>query len=164
MKKNSAKFQKKLTMAVVLAVLVVQNITMQKSDALELKRQNVGLIDVNYVVNNSKITQALKTKQDSLTIELQKYSITEKEKMLSSQTSLNKQDVEKELIKKVSLKKSDLEKEYKENFVLVQQKVKTAVEEVQKKKQLDLVFTKDSLVSGGVDITKDVIEVLDAIK
>ena len=46
----------------------------------------------------------------------------------------------------------------------MQQKIKTAVDQVEKKKHIDLVFTKDSLVSGGVDLTKDIIDVLDSTK
>lgn len=164
MKEIKKNFKKNLAMAVVLSALFVQNICVQKADALELTNKNVGFIDVNYVINNSKTAQALKSKQESLTIELQKYGITEKERMLSSQTLLNKQDVEQELIKKVSLKKDTLEKEYRDNFVMVQNKIKTSIGQVQEKKQLALVFTKDSLVSGGVDITKDVVDILDSTK
>jgi len=136
----------------------------QKAQALELTGQSVGVIDIGYIINNSKQTQALKQKQDALTVELQKFGITEKEKMLNSKTSLNKQDLEKELITKISLKKESLEKQYREDFILVQQQIKTAVDEVEKKKHIDLVFTKDSLVSGGIDITQDVIEILDSNK
>lgn len=163
MKKNN-KLQKLLLVALVASTLVVPNQMGQKAQASDLTNQNVGFIDVNYIVSNSKQTQALKAKQDALTVELQKYGITEKEKMMNSKTSLNKQDAEKELIKKVSLKKEDLEKQYKDNFIAVQQKIKTAVADVEKKKHIDLVFTKDSLVSGGVDLTKDVIEILDTSK
>lgn len=158
------KLQKLLLVVLGALTLVVPNQMEQKAQALELTNQNVGFIDVNYIVNNSKQTQALKQKQDTLTVELQKFGITEKEKMMNSKTSLNKQELEKDLIKKVSLKKEDLEKEYRENFISVQQKIKTAVATVEKQKHIDLVFTKDSLVSGGVDLTKDVIEVLDSTK
>lgn len=156
--------QKLLIGALIASTLIAPSQIGQQSQAAELTNQNVGFIDVNYIINNSKQTQALKAKQDALTIELQKFGITEKEKMMNSKTSLNKQDLEKELIKKVSLKKEDLEKEYRENFISVQQKIKTAVADIEKKKHIYLVFTKDSLVSGGTDITKDVIEVLDSTK
>lgn len=36
--------------------------------------------------------------------------------------------------------------------------------DTEKKKNIVLVFSKDSLISGGVDITKDVIDVLDSLK
>lgn len=158
------KLEKLLLVALVASTIAIPSQMGQKSQASELTNQNVGFIDVNYIVSNSKETQALKQKQDALTVELQKYGITEKEKMMNSKSSLNKQDMEKELIKKVSTKKEDLEKQYRDNFVSVQQKIKTAVNDVEKKKHIELVFTKDSLVSGGVDITKDVIEVLDSMK
>lgn len=158
------KLQKLLLIALVASTLAVPNQIGQKAQASELTKQNVGFIDVSYIVNNSKETQALKQKQDALTVELQKFGITEKEKMMNSKSSLSKQDMEKELIKKVSLKKEDLEKQYRDNFIVVQQKIKTAVGEVEKKKHIDLVFTKDSLVSGGVDITKDVLVILDSSK
>jgi Skp family chaperone for outer membrane proteins len=156
------KLQKFLLVAICASTLAIPS--QIGAQAAELTNQNVGFIDVNYIVKNSKQTQALKTKQDALTVELQKFGITEKEKMMNSKTSLSKQDMEKELIKKVSLKKDDLEKEYRENFISVQQQIKTAVGQVEKNKHIDLVFTKDSLVSGGVDLTKDVIEVLDSSK
>jgi Skp family chaperone for outer membrane proteins len=158
------KLEKLLLVALVASALTIPCQMGQKSQAVELTSQNVGFIDVNYIVNNSKETQALKQKQDALTVELQKYGITEKEKMMNAKSSLNKQDMEKELIKKVSVKKDDLEKQYRDNFIAVQQKIKTAVNSVEKKKHIDLVFTKDSLVSGGVDITKDVMEILDSSK
>lgn len=158
------KLEKLLIIALIASTLVTPSQMEQKAEATALTNQNVGFIDANYIVNNSKETQALRQKQDTLTVELQKFGITEKEKMITSKSLLSKQDMEKELIKKVSLKKDDLEKEYRANFVSVQQKIKTAVDQVEKKKQLVLVFTKDSLVSGGVDITKDVIEVLDSTK
>lgn len=158
------KLQKFLIVALVASALAVPNQMEQKAQAAELTNQNVGFIDINYIVNNSKQTQALKQKQDALTVELQKFGITEKEKMMNSKASLSKQDLEKELIKTVSLKKESLEKEYRDDFVAVQQKIKAAVADVENKKQLVLVFTKDSLVSGGIDITKDVIDVLDSSK
>lgn len=158
------KLQKLLLAAIVASTLAAPSQMSQTIQAAELTNQNVGFIDVNYIVNNSKETQALKAKQDALTVELQKFGITEKEKMMNSKSSLSKQDLEKELIKKVTLKKEDLEKQYRENFISVQQKIKTAVAQVEKKKHIDLVFTKDSLVSGGIDLTKDVIEVLDSTK
>lgn len=163
MKKNN-KLQKLLLVALVASALVTTGQIGQKAQATELTSQNVGFIDVNYIVNNSKQTQALKQKQDALTVELQKFGITEKEKMMNSKTLLSKQDLEKELIKKVALKKEDLEKQYRDNFIAVQQKIKTAVADVEKQKHINLVFTKDSLVSGGIDITKDVIDVLDSSK
>ena len=158
------KLQKLLLIALVASTLVAPIQMGQETQAAELTNQNVGFIDVSYIVNNSKETQALKQKQDTLTVELQKFGITEKEKMMNSKTSLSKEDMEKELIKKVSLKKEDLEKQYRDNFIAVQQKIKTAVDQVEKKKHIDLVFTKDSLVSGGVDLTKDIIDVLDSTK
>jgi len=158
------KLQKLLLVAIVASTLVVPIKMEQRVQAAELVNQNVGFIDVTYIVNNSKQTQALKQKQDTLTVELQKFGITEKEKMMNSKTSLSKQDLEKALISNVSLKKQDLEKEYRDDFISVQQKIKTAVADVEKKKHIDLVFTKDSLVSGGVDLTKDVVDVLDSSK
>lgn len=158
------KLQKFLIGAFVASSLLLPSQIGQKAQAVELTNQNVGFIDVNYIVNNSKQTQALKQKQDALTVELQKYGITEKEKMMNSKTSMSKQDMEKELIKKVSLKKDDLEKQYRDDFVSLQQKIKTSVAQVENKKHVVLVFTKDSLVTGGVDLTQDVINTLDASK
>ena len=99
------KLQKLLLIALVASTLGATNLMIQSAQAVDLTNQNVGFIDVNFIVNNSKATQALKQKQETLTVELQKYGITEKEKMMNSKTSLSQQDLEKELIKKVSLKK-----------------------------------------------------------
>lgn len=164
MRNQNTKKQIILVAVTFMATLAIFIITMQKSDAVELTGKNVGFIDVSYVINNSKTTQALKAKQDSLVVELQKYGIIEKEKMINSKTLYDKDNIEKELIEKVSAKKQDLDKEYKESFVIVQQKIKTAITQIQEEKQLSLVFTKESLVSGGVDITKDVINILDSTK
>ncbi len=164
MKNQNTKKQIILAAVTFIATLTISIITIQKSDAVEFTGKNVGFIDVSYVINNSKTTQALKAKQDSLVVELQKYGITEKEKMINSKTLYDKDNIEKELIEKVSAKKQDLDKQYKESFVIVQQKIKTAITQIQEEKQLSLVFTKESLVSGGVDITKDVINILDSTK
>lgn len=156
--------KKKLFTSLTIATMFISCLS-ATATATTLSNQNVGVIDINYILINSKQTQALKQKQEALTIELQKYGITEKEKMMNnSKTDLSKVDLEKELVKKVSLKKDNLEKEYRDNFINVQQKIRTAVGSVEKKKHVELVFTKDSLILGGTDITKDVLEALDSIK
>src|SRR5574344_864520 len=138
------KIQKKLFICLTISTLLISGFS-ENSFATGMTNQNVGFIDVNYILSNSKQTQALKQKQEALTVELQKYGITEKEKMINSKTNLSKTDMEKELIKKVSLKKENLEKEYRDDFITVQQKLKNAVSLVEKKRHTDVVFTKESM-------------------
>ena len=120
----------------------------------------IGVVDVNQVVSSSQQVKALKAQQDAKKKELVKWLDTVKTDIQKQSSQENKvklaQKYDKELIKKQEASKN----EYIKKLEAIDKSISKTINDTAKAKGYTIVFTKNSVLYGGYDLTAEIKKVV----
>lgn len=118
--------------------------------------ENIGVVDLQSVVNNSKQVKQLKLEYDKKFEELNKI-VANARMEVAKETDLQKiAQIEEKYTKEFNMKKSALEREYNSKVAAIESKIREQVKKKALEKKYDYVFAKSVVLHGGDDITSEV--------
>ena len=116
----------------------------------------IGVVDLQAVVNNSAQVKQLKREYDTKLEELNKI-VANARIAVAKETDLQKiSQIEEKYTKEFNTKKSALEREYNSKISAIETKIKEQVKKKAQEKKYDYVFAKSVVLYGGDDITSEV--------
>lgn len=117
---------------------------------------NIAVVDLQTVVNNSKEVQQLKTEHDKQLDELNQI-IKKAQCEIAKENDLKKVvDLQDKYTNEFNCKKSEIDKTYSNKLSNIEQKIKNKIEEKAKCDGYEFVFAKSVALYGGKDITDDI--------
>ncbi len=118
--------------------------------------EDVGVVDLQAVVNNSAQVKQLKKEYDAKLEELNKV-IANARIAVAKETDLQKiAQIEEKYTKEFNTKKAALEREYSSKIGAIETKIKEQIKKKAVEKKFDYVFAKSVVLYGGQDITSEV--------
>lgn len=118
--------------------------------------ENIGVVDLQAVVNNSAQVKQLKREYDTKLEELNKI-VANARIAVAKETDLQKiTQIEEKYTKEFNTKKSALEREYNSKISAIETKIKEQIKKKAQEKKYDYVFAKSVVLYGGDDITSEV--------
>lgn len=122
----------------------------------------VGYVDYGYISKNYPLAQkynsSLKTKAQNI----KTYAQNQDAKIQKAQTKAEKEKLSKEGITQVEAKQKELNTLRVQYESELSGKVASASEKIRVKKGLDIIIKKNSRITGGVDCTTEVLNILKA--
>ncbi len=118
--------------------------------------ENIGVVDLQAVVNNSAQVKQLKREYDTKLEELNKI-VANARIEVAKETDLQKiAAIEEKYTKEFNAKKSALEREYNSKVGAIESKIREQIKKKAQEKKYDYVFAKSVVLYGGDDITSEV--------
>ncbi len=118
--------------------------------------ENIGVVDLQAVVNNSAQVKQLKREYDTKLEELNKI-VANARMEVAKETDLQKiATIEEKYTKEFNTKKSALEHEYNSKISAIENKIREQIKKKAQEKKFDYVFAKSVVLYGGDDITSEV--------
>ena len=118
--------------------------------------ENIGVVDLQAVVNNSAQVKQLKREYDTKLEELNKI-VANARMEVAKETDLQKiAAIEEKYTKEFNTKKSALEREYNTKIGAIESKIREQIKKKAQEKKYDYVFAKSVVLYGGDDITSEV--------
>ena len=132
--------------------------------AISLPRYKVAVVDINKVMDKSSEIKSLKISQEKQTKELETL-ISKAQNELANASDPNK-FVQLEAIykKQIEDKRTAIDEEYSKKIVQITSNIKSLISTEAKKTDYNLVLPAGMVISGGEDITENVIKDMKAQK
>lgn len=128
--------------------------------AISFPRYKVAVVDVPTVLSNSVEIQSLKRTQDKEMNELNTL-ISKAQNEIANEPDKNKAtQLESTYRQQIETKKNAMDEEYNSKIVKINAKIKSVISTEAKKDNYNLVLPNGIVISGGEDITKDIVEKL----
>lgn len=143
-----------ITTLAILLGLSVNNFASAK-DAVKF---NVAVVDTQKIVESSPQISALKTEQKNKMSDLAAFVEKARADVTKQTDATKKKDLEEYYNKELNLRKADIEKNYIQKLTAFDKNVKEIIKT--KSANYDLILTKNSVLEGGTDITKEIIKEL----
>lgn len=124
------------------------------------KNDGVGVIDLQRVVASSKDVATLRTNREAQINELKKMADEANAKIDEIKKDDEKKVATEQYLAAIQAKKSEFDNAYNTALQASDAKIQNIINSVAEKKDLDIVLNKTSVVSGGVDITEAVIDLV----
>ncbi len=116
----------------------------------------IGVVDLQAVVNNSSQVKQLKREYDTKLEELNKI-VANARMEVAKETDLQKiAAIEDKYTKEFNTKKSALEREYNTKIGAIESKIREQIKKKAQEKKFDYVLAKSVVLYGGDDITSEV--------
>ncbi len=116
----------------------------------------IGVVDLQAVVNNSAQVKQLKREYDTKLEELNKI-VANARMEVAKETDLQKiAAIEDKYTKEFNTKKSALEREYNTKIGAIESKIREQIKKKAQEKKFDYVLAKSVVLYGGDDITSEV--------
>ena len=124
------------------------------------KNNGVGVIDLQRVVASSKDVATLHTNREAQINELKKMADEANAKIDEIKKDDEKKVATEKYLGEIQAKKNEFDNAYNTALQASDAKIQNIINSVAEKKDLDIVLNKTSVVSGGVDITEAVIDLV----
>lgn len=124
------------------------------------KNNGVGVIDLQRVVASSKDVATLRTNREAQINELKKMADEANAKIDEIKKDDEKKVATEKYLGEIQAKKNEFDNAYNTALQASDAKIQNIINSVAEKKDLDIVLNKTSVVSGGVDITEAVIDLV----
>ncbi|OGI03152.1 MAG: hypothetical protein A2Y25_08325 [Candidatus Melainabacteria bacterium GWF2_37_15] len=121
---------------------------------------NIAVVDVQELVKNYGKVNILKEKQTAKLTDLQKFVENARKNIAAEKDTIKKKLLEDKYNKELQTKKNTIDTEYQKQLVEINKSVEKAINTVAQANKYDLVLTKNSVLYGGKNVTKDVLKVL----
>jgi Skp family chaperone for outer membrane proteins len=122
--------------------------------------ENIGVIDITMVWDKYEKSVKIDKSADEKAVELEKFLLEKKRLITQGATPVERKNLEDKYLKEFQLKVEETKKWY----ATEQQKLEVAMMDVIKniavQKNLSIILNKKTTIYGGVDITNEVISVL----
>jgi Skp family chaperone for outer membrane proteins len=143
----------------ILACILVFFVGYNMNDvAVSLPKYRVAVIDVPEVLSNSPEVQELKHTQDKEMEELNTLISKAQNELLNEQNRSVLLQKEVKYRKEIATKKESIDKEYNEKISKINEDIKNIISQEAKKEHYNLVLPTGIVISGGDDITQNVIK------
>lgn len=126
--------------------------------AVSFPKYKVAVIDVNEVMSNSNEIQELKRAQDKDMEELNTLISKAQNDLLNEHDKTKLLQKETAYRQQIETKKKDMDKEYSSKLVKINDHIKSVISKEAKKSNYNLVLPTGMVISGGEDITANVIK------
>lgn len=126
--------------------------------AVSFPRYKVAVVDVSTVLTSSPEIQSLKQSQDKKMEELNTL-ISKAQNEIVNESDKNKAlQMETNYRKEIEQKKLDMDEEYNSKITVINNKIKSMISTEAKKSNYNLVLPTGMVISGGDDITNDIVK------
>lgn len=126
--------------------------------AVSFPRYKVAVVDVSTILTSSPEIQSLKQSQDKKMEELNTL-ISKAQNEIVNESDKNKAlQMETNYRKEIEQKKLDMDEEYNSKITVINNKIKSMISSEAKKSNYNLVLPTGMVISGGDDITKDIVK------
>ena len=126
--------------------------------AVSFPKYKVAVIDVTQVLSNSSEIQQLKHEQDKEMEELNTLISKAQNDLLNEHDKSKLIQKETAYRQQIETKKKDMDKEYSSKLVKINDHIKSVISKEAKKSNYNLVLPTGMVISGGEDITANVIK------
>ncbi len=126
--------------------------------AVSFPRYKVAVIDVPEVLSNSSEIQALKRSQDREMEELNTLISKAQNELLNEHDRTKLLQKESEYRKQIEAKKQNMDKEYNSKLAKINDNIKSLISKEAKKSNYNLVLPTGIVLSGGEDITDNIVK------
>lgn len=123
-------------------------------------KNNIGVIDLQRVVSVSKDVAALRANRGAQIAELQKMADDANAKIEEMKEDDEKKAATQEYLAAIQTKKAEFDSAYNTALQASDAKIQGIIDTISAKKGLNVVLNKTSVVSGGVDITEAVVDLV----
>ena len=121
---------------------------------------NAAVVDVQQLINNSAAVRQLQTEMTAKQQELQKW-VQDAQAEITKQTSQKqKEELTKKYEDELMQKQQALQQEYTQKLNTIDHDVTKLLNKEAKAEGYAIVLAKSSVLSGGTDITKDIVELI----
>ena len=124
------------------------------------KNNGVGVIDLQRVVASSKDVATLRTNREAQINELKKMADEANAKIDEIKKDDEKKVATEKYLGEIQAKKNEFDNAYNTALQASDAKIQNIINSVAEKKDLDIILNKTSVISGGVDITEAVIDLV----
>lgn len=126
--------------------------------AVSFPKYKVAVVDVSTVLTSSPDIQSLKQSQDKKMEELNTL-ISKAQNEIVNESDKNKAlQMETTYRKEIEQKKLDMDQEYNSKITVINNKIKSLISDEAKKSNYNLVLPTGMVISGGDDITNDIVK------
>ena len=126
--------------------------------AVSFPRYKVAVVDVSTILTSSPEIQSLKQSQDKKMEELNTL-ISKAQNEIVNESDKNKAlHMETNYRKEIEQKKLDMDEEYNSKITVINNKIKSMISSEAKKSNYNLVLPTGMVISGGDDITNDIVK------
>lgn len=126
--------------------------------AVSFPKYKVAVVDVSTVLTSSPDIQSLKQSQDKKMEELNTL-ISKAQNEIVNESDKNKAlQMETTYRKEIEQKKLDMDQEYNSKITVINNKIKSLISDEAKKSNYNLVLPTGMVISGGEDITNDIVK------
>jgi len=123
-----------------------------------MAENDVAVVDLQKIVDNSTQVQALKREHENKINELNKI-ILSAQKEIEKENDINKMMVTEEKFRKeFNEKKAKIDDDYSKKLLEIENSIKKTIQNKAKEKGYDYVFAKSVLLYGGDDLTNEVLK------
>lgn len=128
--------------------------------AVSFPRYKVAVVDVPTILSKSPEIQSLKISQDKKMEELNTLISKAQNEIVNESDRTKALQMEAVYRKEIETKKQDMENEYNNKIVKITSKIKTLISSEAKKTNYNLVLPTGMVITGGEDITEDIVKKL----
>jgi Skp family chaperone for outer membrane proteins len=145
-----------LVILVAVAASVISSLVTYK--AISADKMKFAVVDVQRVVLSSKEIAALSADRQAQVQELKKMADEANVKITAEQDPAAKKALSESALATINAKKEAFDKIHASGLQAADKRINDVINAVAEKEGLNVVFSKDSLVTGGTDITDAVVE------
>lgn len=125
--------------------------------AISFPKYKVAVVDVQAVMAKSKDIQSLKIAQDKQIKDLNTLISKAQNEILNEQDRNKAVQLEESYRKQIEEKKNSMDEEYNKKLVLISTKIRNLISGEAKRTNYNLVLPVGMVITGGDDITQDII-------
>jgi len=126
--------------------------------AIPFSKYKVAVVDVSEVLSNSKEVKELQRAQEKEMEELNILISKAQNELLNETDKTKLLQKEADYKQQIETKKSDIDKKYNSKLAKINDNIKTLVTQEAKKSNYNLVLPTGMVITGGDDITQDVVK------
>ena len=126
--------------------------------AISLPRYKVAVVDINKVMEQSKEIKNLKASQNKQLKELETLITKAQNEIVNTQDKTKVLELQANYSKQIETKKNAIDEEYSKKIVQITSNIKNLISTLAKKTDYNLVLPTGMVISGGEDITDNVIK------
>lgn len=120
----------------------------------------IGYVDYNKVSTTYSLARKYTAELDAKIVAIENYAKAQQAKANAAKTAAEKKTITDAAVKQVRAKQKEYADTRNKREQELTQKVVAAAEKVRISKNLDIIIKKDSRVTGGIDVTADVLNIL----
>jgi Skp family chaperone for outer membrane proteins len=141
---------------VILALAVVSVFSFSKVASFA----EVGVVDLDKVIGSYSKAQDVSADLKTKEAELQKFLADAQKQLKNTSSPIEKKNLEDRLTQEFKTKSDNFRDSQIKSWKQIEDNVFNAIDQTAKSRKIDLVLTKASVLSGGADITDQIITVL----